>query len=835
MLRKACILLFLVSLVCLSVAIDGAAGEYRSQWGNVHDRIWIGPACWPNPMEDWRIQDGRLECTGSGADRNVHLLTHQLADKAGGFSMSVRLGTNKQTSQGSAGFRVGIHDDINDYRGNVLWGKGIDAGITLDGRLLIAKKKKALDAPMFDDVTLMLTATPEGGRTRLSLTALATQTGRKLGQLTETVATDELIGNVALVNNFSERDGSLFWFADWRVKGERFVVDEGRVFGPILWSMYTLSDSRGPQGHVMKMTAMMPPLGEKDNRQVELLVKKEGQWKSAGKAEIDPAARTATFRQAHWTADQDVPYRLVYTMHYKDGVSRDYHWAGIIRREPLDRPLVLAGMTCQYHYGFPYTPLVRNLTALNPDLLYFSGDQIYEPNGHYGIIRTPADRSILNYLRKYYLFGWAFGDLMRDRPTLCTPDDHDVFQGNLWGNGGNPVTMKDHNAGGYAQPPAMVNVVHHTQTSHHPAFYDPTPIQQGISVYYGDMVYGRVSFAIISDRMFKSGPKNTVTEWGGRPDILLNTDYDVRRLDKPGLKLLGDRQLKFLGDWVKDWRGADMKMLLSQTVFSQVNTHTGGHDKFVFCDLDTGGWPQSARNEAIKIIRKGFPLHISGDQHLTSLCQYGVEQQRDGNWSFCTPAISVGWQRWWRPDELYHLYENRPAHDLPNTGEYEDSFGNLIYVYAVGNPEGSNHPHRYQRAHIKASGFGVVRVDTDDRVYTVESYRFLVDVTDDNNDDQFPGFPHRIKQMDNYGRDAVAWLPTIQVSGMTDPVIQIINEQTGDMEYALRINGSRFRPKVFGTGSYTVLIGDQDSGAMKTIEHIKSLPDGLRKILNVSF
>ncbi len=44
----------------------------------------------------------------------------------------------------------------------------------------------------------------------------------------------------------------------------------------------------------------------------------------------------------------------------------------------------------------------------------------------------------LNYLGKWYMFGWAFGDLMRDIPAICTPDDHDVFQGNLWGGQGIP-------------------------------------------------------------------------------------------------------------------------------------------------------------------------------------------------------------------------------------------------------------------------------------------------------------------------------------------------------------------------------------------------------------
>ena len=30
----------------------------------------------------------------------------------------------------------------------------------------------------------------------------------------------------------------------------------------------------------------------------------------------------------------------------------------------------------------------------------------------------------------------TFGDMIRNRPTVCIPDDHDVGQPNIWGNGG---------------------------------------------------------------------------------------------------------------------------------------------------------------------------------------------------------------------------------------------------------------------------------------------------------------------------------------------------------------------------------------------------------------
>ena len=83
----------------------------------------------------------------------------------------------------------------------------------------------------------------------------------------------------------------------------------------------------------------------------------------------------------------------------------------------------------------------------------------------------------------------------------------------------------------------MVNVVHRTNVAHHPYPYDPTPSLQDISVYYGELVYGGVNFAILADRQWKSGPENVDTG-GGRADHVTDKDIDTLSLNKPGLALL---------------------------------------------------------------------------------------------------------------------------------------------------------------------------------------------------------------------------------------------------------------------------------------------------------
>ena len=730
-----------------------------SNWHRAHNRVFLGENFWANPMEDWRVVDGAAECQTAGGGRNIQLLTHQITDAGKSFHMSVQVTqVELKKIDGGAGFKVGVKADINEHRANCFAKNGITAGVIGDA-LIVGRTSKKLDGGSPNSFVLNLVGQPSGDRYSLTLTA-TTHKGEPLGSATQNVPAEAVLGNVALVNNYDgmikNGQGARYRFADWAVDGDAFTVSPQHRFGPILWSMYTLSDSRGDDGFQLTLSALTPPLGEKDNKSVELLAKKNGEWQSLGKAKLDPDAWVATFRISHWDEKTETPFRLVYVESHSDGTSTESDWSGKIKANPSGRPLRLGALTCQNDYAFPYEPVANNLVKLDPDMLYFSGDQLYEGHGGFGLIREPAGPAILNYLRKYYQHGWSFREAMRDRPTICLTDDHDVFQGNIWGEGGAKMRVGTTSSeGGYREPAAMVNVVHRTNCAHHPPYFDPTPSRQNISVYYGDLVYGDVSFAMLGDRQFKSGPERVDTG-SGRADHVLDPNFDTSVLDKPGLQLLGERQEKFLAHWAEDWRGHSIKVLLSQTVFAAVATHHGGFNGYLKADLDSGGWPQTARNNAIRIIRPAMPLHINGDQHLTTLTQYGVDKQRDGFWSFCTPAIAAGYPRWWRPDEMKMAHENRPKHGLANTGEFLDGFGNKAYVYAVGNPEVASKNHRYEKAHQKGSGFGLVTIDPVKKMYYLESFRFLVDPTDGKESNQFPGWPVTIQQKENRGDNVLA-------------------------------------------------------------------------------
>ncbi|MGV3640775.1 MAG: alkaline phosphatase D family protein, partial [Adhaeribacter sp.] len=529
-----------------------------------------------------------------------------------------------------------------------------------------------------------------------------------------------------------------------------------------------------------------------------------------------------------WDASQDVPYRLVYK-----NKGREYPYQGRIRPEPQGRPLRFGGLTCQEWSGYPYTPVVKNLAKHNPDLLFFSGDQLYEGNGGYPIKRTPEQAAILSYLGKWYMFGWAFGEVMRDRPTICTPDDHDVFHGNLWGEGGKLLSEQEWEKvrdahGGYVQSPNMVNVVAKTQCGNLPAPFHPKPLGSGITTWYTDLVYGRISFAIISDRMFKSGP-DRVRSGKGRLDHLKEPLASKDQLEDPNLKMLGEGQMEFLGNWVADWQGADMKVLLSQTLFCNVGTHHGPDKMFLHGDMDSGGWPRKQRDEVIRLVRKASAFHINGDQHLPFLVQYSLDQPRDAGWTYCTPAISTGYIRWGEPDSVKSPFSMRPAHGLPNTGLYQDGFGNHNFIYAVGTPKDNfANKNRYIRAQNKASGFGLVTLDPAERTIKMEAFRFLADKDKPGDNDTFPGWPLTITQANNDGRKPAAYLPRLELNKPGQVVSIYKNEELISI---MRTQGHSYEPAVFEPGTYRLVVGEGD--ARQEFKGLKASAKKPKKALKV--
>ncbi len=819
--------------------------DFHSRWDVTPDRVWPGPEFWTNPLQDWRIAGGRLECIKAAPGRNMHVLTRAASQRSGELRLTVRLGALDggpvSDAQGSAGFALGVRGPLDEYRNNLIHGAGLNAGLRAKGELFIGDGPRGKAARVelnAEAIELRLIATPAGEQYGVQLSAHDAKTGQVLGEVERRdVPAEQLTGNLALAANFGAapppRPGApkakrppaagRWWFAQWTIGGSKVDVHEERAFGPIFFNHYTL------HGGVLKMTAQMPPLGEDDHSSVWLQAQYDGAWRFEGEAKIDPLARTATIRIENWNDQVDRPYRLACTLRTTTGDSQAYVLEGTIRRDPVDKEVVtVADISCNAHYAFPNTACVASMTKLDPDLLAFTGDQYYEPSGGYGVDRSSLENATLDVLRKWLLHGWTWRELLRNRPAISIPDDHDVYHGNLWGAGGAAAPSPDSSGeshGGYKMMAEFVNAVHRMQTSHHPDS-PATPGKQGITGYYGPLTYGRISFAILADRQYKSGPAGKVPPTTtGRADHVNDPSFDPRSADAPGLDLLGEPQLAFLHAWGQDWRGAEMKAAISQTLFTAMATHHGRNNDFLVADYDTNAWPQSARNAAVRELRRAFAFHIAGDQHLPAVVHYGIEAHRDGVAAFASPAVNNLYPRWFRPKEPG---ANRAEGAPDYLGDFRDSFGHPLTVLACANPRLTFRPGVLEAEMDKSSGFGVVRFNKQERTITVECWPLLADPTQPNT--QFPGWPVTVRQLDNYARTAAAHLPELTIHGAEKPLLQVIEESTDELLYTLRLPDDTWRPHTFAPGPHTLRISDPETGKHKELRSITAKADNDEKL-----
>jgi len=582
----------------------------------------------------------------------------------------------------------------------------------------------------------------------------------------------------------------------------------------IAFTLYTLHDD------ILKLTAQLYELPPEATRIVRLEIKQEDEWIEMDRVEVLEPGWLARFRLENWDSSRDHEYRVVH------GDSAFY--SGLIRRDPVDKEeIVVAAFTGNSNADRgPRPDIIENIERQDPDLLFFSGDQVYDHEDHFA---------------SWLLFGRQFGEITRSRPTVVIPDDHDVGVRNLWGAGG------EIGPGGY-QDPGYVRMVERAQTSHLPDPYDPTPIDRGIGVYYTSLTWGRIGFAILEDRKFKSQPnvlnRDALEQQGVvfvRPDHIAELP-DPSLIDVPTAELLGDRQLRFLRDWTADWSDQDMKAVLSQAPFAAVAHVHGPSRERLAADLDSNGWPPTARDWALREMRKGFALHINGDQHLGAVLHHGLDDWSDSNFSFSVPSIVNFYRRWWLPlepdreirtrleqpvreapdEEIYDVTQQDASEEvLEHTGRYVDGFGNRITMIAYANPDPSRR--RYDRWRAQAAGYGLIRFNKRTREMTLECWPRGCDVTSPQCE-QYPGWPVTITQEDNYGRQPLAYLPTLEFVDREDPVVQVIREDVNEVVYTLRVNGTSYQPRVFEQGLYTIRVGEED--AFRVFEGIQPLEPG---------
>ena len=592
-------------------------------------------------------------------------------------------------------------------------------------------------------------------------------------------------------------DPSKFKQPQVRFLHEFVKVPRDEVVAFALYTVGPSGDGSWAKGESQcKITAQLFPLMPDEPRVVRLELDRGNGWREVQKQPVLYPGWHAHFRLRKWDDTKTVKYRV---RHGENAV-----FEGTIRANPRDQDTItVASLSCNSSKdrGGRET-IVKNLLAQDPDLLFFAGDQSYDHKEH-----TAA----------WLLFGRQFADVIRDRPTVTIPDDHDIGQANLWGEGGIVAETMAGPKGGYYFPPRYVRMVEQQQTWHLPDPVDPRPIAQGIGVYFTRLRIGGMDFAILEDRKFKTGPEGAIPKMGPRPDHINDPSYDPKAIDLPDLVLLGERQLAFLDKWGQDWGDADdpvkQKCALSQTAFAGAVHLHGSADNRLLADLDCNGWPQTKRDTALRKLQACRATHLCGDQHLGVVIKHGIDAFRDGPWGFTSPAtVNTIYGRWWWPEDEQAGGGEPVESPLPWTGDYRDGLNNRITMVAYANPGFTTMKEARQQQNTQghaelADGYGlaIFNVKTDENEF--QCWPRYADIA--AGDTQFEGWPVRFDASENDGRKVAGRLPAVPLAGGAGTV-GVFNATTGEHVSSVRVTAASYAAPVFDAAArYRVTVDGQ--------------------------
>jgi rhodanese-related sulfurtransferase len=213
-------------------------------------------------------------------------------------------------------------------------------------------------------------------------------------------------------------------------------------------------------------------------------------------------------------------------------------------------------------------------------------------------------------------------------------------------------------------------------------------------------------------------------------------------------------------------------------------------------DADSNGWPQTARDRTLRIIKQANALHVCGDQHLGSLVQYGIDIHGDGTYVFCTPAIANTWPRRWTPQ------------DLSITGEHEDGFGNKMTVLAVSNPQQTG---KLPAAlHDRSPGWGLLQCNPANSTVTINAWpRWAKPNAPDT--DQYKGWPITLKQIGKNIPAVLGITPDDLRNLLNDKSIVLIDVREVDEFEKERISGAlNFPLSTFSVAEISTVAGDKE-------------------------
>jgi hypothetical protein len=110
----------------------------------------------------------------------------------------------------------------------------------------------------------------------------------------------------------------------------------------------------------------------------------------------------------------------------------------------------------------------------------------------------------------------------------------------------------------------------------------------------------------------------------------------------------------------------------------------------------------------------------------------------------------------------------------------------------------------------------MVTFDQTERTILIDAWRFIANVENPVPlRDQFPGWPLKINQYDNFGKGAENYLPEIVVN-KPNQVIEVRKTSNNDLIRIFRMKGNSVQVKLMHPGTFTIKIGDKEIGSFAT-------------------
>ncbi len=802
-------------------------------WNTVSNRQWVGDDFWANRLQSWGIKEHKLYCFRPETNSTLHLLSTEIkGDEA--FSGTITLGRNTvsmRDSVGKSGLILGLSDTALNYlaRSTIqhffLKENGVWLGINEKKQLFIEEltsKRSVVSETLNSDllsqmqkngIALRFACERKNDSMQVSLFLDATVLQFK-------VPLGIINGNITFVSN-SSLYLSEYFFDDFSISGEGISVKKERKFGPISTCLYSFNEK------VLNFSVQLMSLGLRKTDSVKIELLSDNEWLFWQMLPVDTFLGQARLRDYSWFSDGPISYRARLK---RDSVFEGNYYEGKIAfPDATGDQLKIGVLSCNgmpfiertgmdyWQIWKPYELLAKKYKKENPELVVFLGDQMYEARP----VPMEWDKKLypLDYQYRWLMWCLQFNDITKKLPSLIIMDDHDYFQGNLWGEKGDTISKNSApkitpgfigdetdwltENGGFIQTPEFLKYAVTLQTGHLPATSGAE--NKAVPDYYTTLKFKGIGIALLEDRKYKSAPMNALPDVPSYNGFPFSDSVSSDSLNNTYAELLGYAQESMLENWSEEWSEEKMKIVFTQSVYSCLNSVRKGYDPVtgknitindtgkiathLAKDMDSNGWPKYSRDEALRLVRKSGALLVGGDQHFPSVIQQGVDTWGDGPFAFTIPAVNNSYPRFWLPDSTDHFQGNH----------YTDGFGNKISMITYSNPEKNETLPLWMNY---APGFAFVTCNKTKQSYSMDCWGF----SDTLN--QYQGWPVKIKTQDNIYSSSPYSTVKIKVKGVKLPLVSVIDFESGKILYSLRCNNQRL--KVPYPGTFKLLVHFDD-------------------------